>query len=310
MVLAGDWEATPIEKRPAGNRYPTPGHISQHISDLYSQFSSVSWGHLALKCIAADRNGQGARQGFWNHHLGLEFQVQAKKTQEEDIFSCRKAYRRGTIPYTPYLMVLGSDIGMDHARWLVWAFSEAGEQWLIDWGSELDPGGVLDIFNTKQWPCIDDGQKYMASMGLMDAKYKKEEVWRVCYDSNQRLWPAAGAGVQNTRQSISFSQIYGYPKWFGLIVFNDRDYKSKFYHDGIQRRKPPGMHFPEDVGHDKEFVAELCREEMDDKGVWKRTGANHYGDCGKLGRVLWDYLMRFKETADSENQVDGEGSES
>lgn len=293
MNARGKWIAT--------NPNPTPGHVSQHFSDLYSMFKSVTWGRLALKCIAADASGMPSeKQGFWNHNLGLPWQESASRVGEEDVLNCRSAYRRGTIPFEPEVVLLTSDIGQSHARWVKMAFAADGEAWLIDWGSELSPDGVVPLLDV-EIPCS-NGKNYQVGQAGMDGKYRKEEVYAACLSVPGRMWPMAGDGSAYTRQSISFGPVSkgNYPTGFGLLTFNDRDFKGLLYREKLKMRRAPLLHLPEDITN--ELIKELTNEHLlqaKDVGVhaaaefvWKRTGANHWGDCIKNAYVLWTYLKR------------------
>jgi hypothetical protein len=294
MVMAGEWKAT--------NPQPMPGHVSQHISDLYSFHAQVSWGKLALKCIAASRGPISERQGFWNHNLGLPWEEQASKVEEEDVLKLRADYVRGTIPKKPYVLMLASDIGLEHAKWMVMAFAEDGESWVVDWGEELSPDGVLPLL-LKDWHCSEDGKNYRVGYAFMDGKYRKEMVYEACLKSGGVMWPVAGAGDSGTRQSIAFGQIPGQPQWFGLITFNDRDFKHMLYVDRIKLKKNPALHLPNKI--DEVLLTEWQNENLLHKPTahssreheWKRKGANHLGDTAKVCLMGWTYLTREKRLA-------------
>jgi hypothetical protein len=90
-----------------------PEVISQHMSDLYSLSRSVTWGRIAIKMIKARTHS--ARQGVYNHNLGLGYKMGAVKTEAIDILKCRAPYKRGEIPFAPVGFLLGADIGKSDA---------------------------------------------------------------------------------------------------------------------------------------------------------------------------------------------------
>ena len=287
MIERGQWLAT--------NPHATPGHISQHMSDLYSLNENVSWGRLALTCIKNDETGTlSDKQGFWNHNLGLEWTEEENKLESKDIYKLRQPYRRGTIPFEPVAILLGSDVGLDYAKWVVGALSLSGKIAVIDWGTELHPDGVSMVVNSAEYLCVPTGQKLQIGLGYMDGKYRKEEVYKTCLHSGQRLWPIAGGGGRFARQSIAFGQIPTFPRWFGLTSFNDRDFKHELYNERLKGLKPPEIIFPEAI--DDELVTELTNEKLVEVRPgffdWIRMGPNHFGDCVKIICVGWKWCTR------------------
>jgi hypothetical protein len=318
------------------NFQATPGHISFHISDFYGYHRDATWGRLALKYIKAKGNPV-ARQGYRNHHEGLPWELRATKTTADEIKACRQPYRRGIIPRKPWLVVLGADVGLTYATWVVTAFSREGEAWVIDWGKDTHPSALADILAQRRYPCAEDGQSYRIGYGYIDAKYRKLDVHRACllygwdkkskrYTDKHRLWPTAGLSADLATRSLSFSHVPKRPKWFGVTVFVDRDFKNELYTERINGwaehrekiRKDPGCHddppnapplwFCEDILADEEMVKELCAEQLVQKTgeksgaeflpdtarefVWKRKGPNHKGDALKNCLVGYRWITR------------------
>ena len=63
----------------------TPGIVSQHINDLYSEDILSSLGNLALSYLSAKEKGLEALTGFYNHRLGLDWSEEANETSASDI---------------------------------------------------------------------------------------------------------------------------------------------------------------------------------------------------------------------------------
>lgn len=291
MGAQGEWVAT--------NPVADPEHVSQHVSDLLSPFPDARWGRLALRIIAA-AGDMSEKQGIRNHVDGLPWAMRASKTEKENILALRRAYRRGHIPIPfmgrPFSLLGGSDIGMDHARWAVVAFARDGEAWLIDWGSEQAPVEVVDLMWERKWDC-GDGDPMEVEFGLMDAKYRKEEVYQACLGSRGIIYPSMGAGV--SRRSINFTQLPQLRKGFGVFTYADDDAKHHLYNERIaDPTEPPALWLPENI--DETLITELCNETLQRQRVivhgreyaWKRTGPNHYGDCLKVIFTAWKYIQR------------------
>jgi hypothetical protein len=285
-----------------------PEVISQHMSDLYSLSKSVTWGRIAIKMIKARTHS--ARQGVYNHNLGLGYKMGAVKTEAIDILKCRAPYKRGEIPFAPVGFLLGADIGKSDAPWVVGAFNESNDLAIVDWGNEIHPDGVAEIVNFAEYPCRADLKKYKISQAALDAKHRVEDSYAACMKAPLLLWPVKGGGSTRARLAFALSAIPTYPEWLTLISFNDRDFKTELYTERIKREVPPTLSaaeaeelrktmprlmVPENVTND--FIVQLTNEELKEdletgKMEWQRTGPNHWGDCVKEICVLWRYLNR------------------
>jgi hypothetical protein len=65
----------------------TPGVVSQHFSDLYSEDSSVTWGRLVIRWLALKKKGTEGMRTFYNHYLGEVWSEQGSVTTSEVILS-------------------------------------------------------------------------------------------------------------------------------------------------------------------------------------------------------------------------------
>jgi hypothetical protein len=208
-------------------------------------------------------------------------------------------YQRGTIPVSGCTLILGSDVGGNYAKWVVGAVLPNMEDIaIVDWGTELDPDAVAEIFLTSTWLCPPNGKKYGASAGFMDAKFRKGDCYSACLRTHRRLMPCAGLGGTAARSVRLFSatQVQQYPSGFLRLDFNDREAKDELYIARL-KKKNRRVWFPHDVAQDPDYIAESSAEELleNDRGqtYWnEHPGANHYGDCNKLLVVGTRYLTR------------------
>ena len=290
----------------------TPGVISQHINDLYSNDLASRWGAIALDFLDALASGPTELQGFYNHRLGLPFSDEVSKTEEKDITanvagpegSGCAAYPRRTLPFVPVTLLLGSDIGGNYAKWAVVAVAANLEDVaVVDWGTEIDPDAIAEIILTHTW-AAPDGTLHRIGNGFMDAKFRKTDAYKACLAvPGRRLIPCAGLGGSASRinKAWSYNQLPSYPHGFKQLSFNDRDAKDELYLTRI-KRKIRRIWFPLDVTADVEFVAEMSAEEMiRAKGhvIWNpHPGPNHYGDCVKLAITGLRFLTRKQRTGD------------
>ncbi len=285
----------------------SPGHISFHISDFYGYAAEASWGRIALSLIKGKGNPV-ARQGIRNHHEGLPYEIRATKTTIEDLLKLRGDYQRGHFPKKPWRILLGADVGLLYVKWVAAAFAADGEAWVVDWGTEAHPKQLLQIMRDRRYKCGEDGKEYSINGGWIDAKYRKVEVHKVCFSSQKRLWPIAGLAAELATRSISFNNIPEFPRWYKITVFIDRDAKHELYSERVrgwndfraqkaaEPPESPPLHLPADLRRDDEFAKELCNEHLVQIGddakefkpdaarewIWKRKGANHFGDAVKV----------------------------
>jgi hypothetical protein len=159
-------------------------------------------------------------------------------------------------------------------------------------------------------------KKFMIAYGFVDAKYRKEDTYAACLRSRGRLIPCAGGGGSSrTRQAFAWGTFPKglYPPEFGLISFNDRDFKSELYIDRIKNGSPK-LWVPIDVdtprqGEAESFIDELCAERLqrNARGFfdWDRgSRPNHYGDCVKLLLVGWRFSTRERKAPTHEVEVE------
>jgi hypothetical protein len=305
----------------------SPGIVSQHISDLYSADAESSTGQIVLHFLRAKKNGRVGLQGFLNHRLGLELHEEANRTRDTDIKAAIagqtegdkvQPYRKGTLPFDPAILILGSDVGASYAKWsLIASDTDYEDIAVIDWGEELDPESIAELMNKSTW--VFGEKKYRITLGFIDAKYRRPEVNRACLNvpgmalvKMNRLTPVAGLGGTAARSIRQWShhRVPSYPKNFRQLTFNDREAKNDLYISTIKKRKTR-IYFPTDTGlpvH-AQFVAELCAErlEEDENGVltWNpHPGANHWGDCVKVAHQGLRFLTRGAEYAGPEAPED------
>ena len=298
-----------------------PGHISFHISDFYSYDESVSWGHLAKNYIQSKGDPQ-ARRRYRNHHEGLPYEIQETKTDVADILRLRGPYKRSFLPWKPQALILAADVGLTYVKWSVTAFRRTiehgdGEAAVIDWGKELHPDHIALLMQQKKYFCPETGESYGISIGFCDAKYRKLDVHRACLRIPRKLYPSAGISADLSIRAISFNRgIPQRPRWFGVLVYVDRDAKHELYTERIRawaewdehgkddKAEPltPRLWFPEDVHatedgkkfvdeHTKEHLIEIPGAMAAKQFVWKRRGDNEGGDCSKVACVGWRFFM-------------------
>ena len=275
-----------------------PEIITQHISDLPSMYDDSSFGHLAKQFVTALEVGdRRLLQTFRQQRLGLGWEEKIQKIESIDVLKLRRPYRRGIIPEAGCRLVAGMDIG-DYAnnRWMIYACNPKAEMWLIDWGSAEGPRDIIKLMQSKQYECRATGAKQRIEYAFIDARYRSQEVLETCLMAPRVIFPCVGIYTRVGGRSISYAQIKNQPQGLGLLSFVDSDAKFDLYIDTIKGQKPPGLYWPEDVGDQvvREHTAERLIQkkhtnkiEFDDK----IRSPNHFGDCTKIARIGFDWLI-------------------
>ncbi|MBS0661384.1 MAG: phage terminase large subunit family protein [Verrucomicrobia bacterium] len=136
------WERTNFD---TGEFAPHPRKRSRHISDLYSMF--CTWGELACEWIKAG-DDTSAQAAFRIGRLGLWPELQSGSIAEQALRRLTRPlgllpYRRGTLPFVPWLVSLQCDVQDTYIKFVVGAFNAAGDWFLVDYGMATDFGKLL-----------------------------------------------------------------------------------------------------------------------------------------------------------------------
>jgi hypothetical protein len=336
----------------------SPGIVSQHMSDYYSEDELSSWGKIADEYIQARHSLDPQRlQDFYNHRSGKAYSEESAATKADDIYnniagrsvwfvdspnsegqivrnifhdqasadrlaagnaerqlitpvihSACPAYARGTIPFEPArskpgappVLILGSDVGGNYARWVMVALhSNLSDIAVIDWGEELDPDAVRSVLQNKTWPIRQTSEKCRGITGWMDARWRPGDVYKACIASRGMMIPTKGLGgaAAINVKLWSFVRVPTFHERFRELHYNDQRAKDALYFDRIKKMRRRCW-FPIDVSEDETFVEELCaeRQKRDRRGrlVWddENSAPNHYGDSLKEAVIGLDFMRR------------------
>lgn len=327
----------------------SPGIVSQHMSDFYSEDELSSFGKLADEYIEAKHESHERLRSFLNHRCGKAWSEEANATQTSDILaniagrsvwlvdapnsegqlvrnifhdaasaerlsaacigrgieapvlhSACPPYPRGTLPFAPRALILGSDVGGNYARWVVLAVApNLRDAAVLDWGEELDPDSVRLVMGHKLWPLRLTGEKFRVTSGWMDARWRPGDVYRACMASRGMLIPTKGLGgaAAINVKLWSYVHVPSYHRDFRELHYNDQRAKDRLYIDRIKRLRSR-LWFPADVEEDPVFLEELCaeRQKQDRRGKWiwdeEITSPNHYGDAVKEAILGMDFMTR------------------
>ncbi|MEO5712174.1 MAG: terminase gpA endonuclease subunit [Luteolibacter sp.] len=324
MFLKGSWRPTnfkEIEVDGIKQLVPgwVPGEMSAHISDFYSTHPRSSWGVLAFEFIQAQGSSE-LLHNWTNGRAGLPVKKTVADVQMLHILRLRGNYKRGTLPIMPCIATLQVDNQGDHQKWLWMGFLPNGTRFVIDYGITIDRREIKDIM-LRPIRVIDPETKtekeIFVQAGIMDEGGKdgtSYEVRKFCKPMYPFMVPCKGRGKIQAKNTIHWSDSKldkGGNETIGVCHFDDDAFKRELYIDLIRKHDPkrieefdlPRLWFPSNI--DETFIREMCGEELvkelDAAGieqlVWKSKPPNDYGDCVKMGGVLWNTIAhRFSNS--------------
>lgn len=180
MLKHRRWEATNKGEDP--EHLPEPRKASVEITDLYSTFPKLTFGHLALKFVNALGN-QEALDAFFSGHLARPKRAQARVTEETSIYKMTANYYRGQAPVLPRKIVIGSDKQKDVYKWVKAGFTWEGDCYVIDWGQTLNGSALTteaDVpVKITTWPeHYTEPEKIdpVTFKGFVDERYRQKDV--------------------------------------------------------------------------------------------------------------------------------------
>lgn len=311
MFMAGDWRPThfkEVEIDGVKQMIPAwaPGEMSAHMSDFFSIHPKSSWGILAYEFLQAQSSPEKLHN--WNNgRAGLPNKKTVANIQAKHILRLRGPYRRGELPVVPCVVTLQVDNQGDHQKWVTLGWLPNGTAYVIDYGKTLDRAETKDI--AKRAIATPEKEVFV-QCAIMDEGGKdgtSYDVRKFCYPLYPFFMPCKGRGGIQVRNTIAFSDSklsQGGNETISVIHFDDDSFKRELYINRIKKFDAeasknlgvPRLWLPKDI--DEDFVRELCGEELvkeiDANGVpqhvWKQKPPNDYGDCVKMGHVLWNVI--------------------
>jgi phage terminase large subunit GpA-like protein len=313
MMLAGEVRATNFREAEVDGVKTlmpawTPGEMSFHISDFYSLHPKSTWGHIIVEFLRAQGH-PGKLHDWTNGRAGLPVKKTVANVGLAHILRLRENYKRGALPVVPCVVTMQVDNQGDHQKWTMLGMMRNGTAWVIDYGKTLDRKEILEIAKRKI-PVGPDNKLVSVQAGIMDEGGKDGttyEVRKFCAPLIPFFFPAKGRGGIQVRNTVFFADSKlskGGLETIPVCHFDDDAFKRELYIDRIRkfdRSKVeefdlPRLCLPMDI--EEEFCRELCGEELvrelDANGnpsfVWKSKPPNDWGDCLKMGMVLWNVI--------------------
>jgi phage terminase large subunit GpA-like protein len=311
MFSAGEWRATnfkEIEIDGEKHKIPAwePGAMSAHMSDFYSVHSKSTWGVIACEFIQA-QNSPDKLHNWTNGRAGLPNKLTVANISMKHILRLRSNYKRGSIPVMPCVATLQVDNQGDHQKWVSMGWLQNGTRYVIDYGITIDRSEIKQIALRQIKTPDRDIQVQTVIMDEGGKDGTTYEVRRFCAPLFPYFIPCKGRGGIQVKNTIYFSDSklsQGGDETVPVCHFDDDAFKRELYiqliknHDTEKSREfdLPRLILPVDI--DENFVREMCGEELvkeiDSNGVetrvWKPKPPNDYGDCVKMGGVLWNVI--------------------
>jgi hypothetical protein len=187
----------------------------------------------------------------------------------------------------------------------VFAIVASGDAYLIDMGRVDDEDHLYRTVLPRRYFSTGDDEPVKISAGLIDSRYRGQEVYRLClrahYQLGLNIWPVRGEGEREKEgKKIVGADYKGRVMRLvedqcdlgKLMVrwFKDAAIKAEFYTNKIQKRAGKRLWLPEDYPDTlaAEWTAERWNEETEE---WehdeRKHGPNDFGDCGKY-LCLWE----------------------
>lgn len=297
---------------------PALGKISAHISDLYSLFPNMTWGHLAVLWINAQGNISKLK-AFFTGNLALPWKEKKVEVKPEDIWRMCGAYEHGHCPRPPSVVLMASDVQQDVKKWVKIAFMADGEAFVVDYGSclsykellvEADKPVIVDDWGDTP---EEDRINPVVLIGLIDEGHDQKGVRDFCQETDERFYACKGRGGIQVKDIVEEKTNFTHnDEPIIVYFFSDDDFKAELYSTRIgkfreieksanagERHPVPRLWFPKNP--DPDFIKEHCQEKKEKvmkRGRWawewqEPKEANDWGDATKMCFVDWYLIKEF-----------------
>lgn len=291
MIRGGEWRAT--------NPRSPADRVSFQLNALCSPWRS--WGSIAREFLEVKDSYSGL-QNFTNSVLAEPWKVavQSEEISETALIALKADYDLGTCPVKPRFVTVTGDVQRESVYFLVRAWGQDEESWLIDYGRVPTVDDLREVFR-RQYPVAGTEETVSAYRGYVDSGYNSQAVYEFCSTSNQTFFPLKG--WDRLSQPVKAAVIKFLPgkepreRAIRLFHFDDGSFKTDLYCRRIQDQQGPAWHLPRNVGEDylRQLTAEKLVERTNARGVaetaWHQIHKdNHLGDCEKM-QLVAGYLI-------------------
>ena len=274
------------------------------VSGIASFSPKKTFGFLAQKLVSAQRSGEPERlQSVLNTDFGELFSLGGEAPSWTEVLERKHGYRQGEIPQGMQLLTMGVDVQKNRLVYVVRAWSQDWESWLIEhgelWGETTQPGvwHALSRLLQQSW------QGQPLSGAAIDSGYQTEAVYRFCRLYKGLAHATKGHAHLDKPYYRSTLGAGNNPKSGMALWHYNSDQLKSWVHARLQWPvdQPGGWWLPEDISDDycKQLVSEQRAVNKNGKVTWiKLKKDNHYLDCEALA-----YLMVRLLTGDREDRL-------
>ncbi len=273
------------------------------ITALMSPFIALA--DIAADFLEAKRSGSTAAwMKFYNSRLAEGYDPAAKQTDEERVLSLRCPLPARTVPAAAVALTCGIDV-QQHGFWfVVRAWAEHLESWLVDYGFLPAWDDVQALVFDTRYPVEGNGREMGIWRAAMDSggtravdetQSRTEEVYQfVRKYGGRKLFAVKGASrsqMRRVRPSVIDKMKSGkaIPGGLTLYILDTHEFKDLIYARMEPEHIQP-MHLHSETGVD--YAAQICAEKcVLEKGQMKWVQVarhNHLLDCEVMAAAAAD----------------------
>jgi phage terminase large subunit GpA-like protein len=143
-----------------------------------------------------------ARHDFLNSDCAVPYEIKGKQAEASKLKShILKGHHRGQVPPECVFLCLTVDVHDDHLRYRIRGHSPDLTSWGIEEGQLPPQLSTVDALLCKTWTT--DGRAWAIGYGIIDARWRTDEVYQLCLRHEGRLFPVMG---QSQRELYKYSR--------------------------------------------------------------------------------------------------------
>lgn len=239
-------------------------------------------------------------QAVVNVDFGQTYRIKGDAPEFAAILSLQENY--DSVPDLAQIVLAAVDVQKDRFYFVVRAFAQGGESWLLSWG-ELFAGDTED---PASWTKLEQqvlNTQYKTKAGLVfpihqafiDSNYRPYMVYDFCMKSNFRWMPAKGK--ETLRCPIVPSNLMHKDKNIKIYYFMDGFFKERVHGD-IKRQFSGDKRTWHIVKINESYAKSLVAEQLITTALgvkkWIRLSErNDYLDCEKMTTALAHHIGVF-----------------
>ena len=294
-------------------RNPGAARYTSHLASWYAPW--VKFSEVVTRWFDSYRN-EGKRHDFLNADCAVPYEEEGKRVEESHLKKLvLNGHKTGMVPPEAAVLMLTADVHDDHIRYRVRAHASHLTSWGVAEGRLMKDLTELDKLLARTYKM--GGAVVAVNCGLIDARWRTDEVYQFCLRHEGVMYPAMGH--ENLREIVSPSiqSVVSDPDQglflegkVTLINFHDARWKTMLFNRLELTRGEPGYMYLEEGVSDQyywEMQGEQKVEKANTRGQvkyeWKLLHDNHALDCEKL-QLVGQQVFQIAAMAAPEQSVD------